>query len=809
MVLACTLAVSVVVFMAPPASAVTLPPKFAQTAFGTGLGRVTAMAFAPDGRLFVASQDGVVRIIKNGSTLPTPFATVITDDQGERGLTGIAIGPEFATNGYVFLYYATKAAPIHNTVVRVTAKGDQAVTSGGTLVESTVLDLEPLSANIHNGGAMSFGSDGKLYISVGENAKPSNAQTLTNKLGKILRINSDGSIPTDNPFYGRTTGTNRAIWALGFRNPFTFAFQPGTDRMFVNDVGQDTWEEIDDAVRGGNYGWPTTEGPTTDARFSSPIYAYKHQNGDCAITGGTFYNPAKPTFPTEYVGDYFFADFCQHWIKRFDPQSKTVTNFAQATVPHPVDLKVGPDGSFYYLSRGQFAVYRVSYTGSLAPAIDTPPADQTASLGHAATFEVQATGQAPLTYQWQREGVNIAGATAATYTVAKTTAGDNGARFRVIVTNNSGSSISAYATLKVVDNDAPTATIVTPAAGSTYAAGDTLSFSGTGSDPEDGTLPASAFTWSIDLHHNVHSHPGMAPASGSRSGSYVIPAEGHTETTVFYRVTLTVKDSGGLTATSYVDVHPRKVKLTLASTNPAGLQLTLDGQPRTAPFTADSVIGVKRDLGAVSPQTLGGKTYEFVSWSDGGAGTHTVSTPNADRTYTANFRETKVATNTVDLTPTEDAYANSAAKAVNFGTSASLCSRGGTVAPAVSYLRFTLPAAPAGKTLTSVNLRYRTTTLSSAGSAVSQKINLASNAWSETDLNWNNKPGLGAALGNTPAATVPNTTYNATLDASGLTPKLGTTTTIAVQSGTDDNSWLWSREHGNAGYRPQLTLTFS
>ena len=378
------------------------------------------------------------------------------------------------------------------------------------------------------------------------------------------------------------------------------------------------------------------------------------------------------------------------------------------------------------------------------------------------------------------------------------------------MTNSAGSTTSTYATLQVVDNDAPTASIVTPASGSTYAAGDTLSFSGTASDPEDGVLPASAFTWSIDLHHNEHNHPAMAPKSGSRSGSYVVPTEGHTETTVFYRVTLTVKDSGGLTDTTSVDVDPRKVKLTLASTNPAGLKLTLDGQPQTAPFTADSVVGVKRDLGVVSPQSLGGKTYEFVSWSDGGAATHTIATPTADRTYTANFREVVTgSTSTVNLTPTEDAYANSAARAVNFGTSASLCSRGGTVAPAVSYLRFTLPAAPAGKTLTSVGLRYRTTTLSSAGSAVPQKINLASNAWTETDLNWNNKPSLGVAIGKTPAATAPDRPYNATLDAPSVGSKLGTTMTIAVQSGTDDNSWLWSREHANASYRPQLTLTFS
>src|SRR5205823_6118401 len=116
------------------------------------------------------------------------------------------------------------------------------------------------AATNHNGGATHFGPDGKLWIAVGENANGANSQTLTNLLGKMLRINSDGTIPTDNPFYNTATGQNRAIWALGLRNPYTFTFQPGTGRMHINDVGQNTWEEIDVGVAGANYGWPSTEG---------------------------------------------------------------------------------------------------------------------------------------------------------------------------------------------------------------------------------------------------------------------------------------------------------------------------------------------------------------------------------------------------------------------------------------------------------------------------------------------------------------------------------------------------------------------
>ena len=185
--------------------------------------------------------------------------------------------------------------------------------------ETLILRLDDLSgATNHNGGALHFGPDGKLYIAVGENANGANSQTLSNLLGKLLRLNADGSIPSDNPFFNSASGQNRAIWALGLRNPYTFAFQRGTNRMFINDVGQSTWEEINDGVAGSNYGWPTTEGPTADPRFRSPIFWYGRSpstTGGCAITGGVFYNPPAVQFPASYVGRYFFADFCSGWIE--------------------------------------------------------------------------------------------------------------------------------------------------------------------------------------------------------------------------------------------------------------------------------------------------------------------------------------------------------------------------------------------------------------------------------------------------------------------------------------------------------------
>ena len=347
-------------------AAATLPAGFVETQFGSNLGgSPTAMAFAPDGRLFVCLQGGQLRVIKNGALLPTPFVSLSVSSSSERGLLGIAFDPNFATNQFVYLYYTTSAAPIHNRISRFTANGDVAVAGS----EVVLVDLENLTAGNHNGGAIHFGPDGKLYAAVGENAVASNAQTLNNRLGKMLRLNSDGSIPTDNPFYNTATGANRAIWALGLRNPYTFNFQPGTGRMFINDVGQSTWEEINDGIAGSNYGWPNCEGvcSTPNPNFRNPLLQYGHGTSPttgCAIVGAAFYNPPVNQFPSSYLGQFFFADACSGWIRVFDPSTGAASPFATG-ISSPVDLQVGPDGCLYYLARGNNGqVFRVSAVAS-------------------------------------------------------------------------------------------------------------------------------------------------------------------------------------------------------------------------------------------------------------------------------------------------------------------------------------------------------------------------------------------------------------------------------------------------------------
>lgn len=432
------------------ATAATLPAGFSETQITGGLSSPTAMDLAPDGRIFVCLQGGQLRVIKNGALLPAPFVSLTVDSAVERGLLGVAFDPNFSSNNFVYVYYTVPGDPAHNRVSRFTANGDVA-TAGSEFI---VVDLDNLSgAGNHNGGAIHFGPDGKLYIAVGDNNNRANSQTFSNRLGKILRINSDGSIPADNPFFNTAQGANRSIWVLGLRNPFTFAFQPGTTRMFINDVGESTWEEINDGIAGSNYGWGICEGACSppNASFRDPLFQYAHGSTStqgCAIVGGGFYNPTTVQFPATYVGKYFFADLCNGWVRLFDPSNNTATDFASG-LSSPVDLKVAKDGSLYYLAIGSAALFRVQFAGT-APGITTQPASQTVTQGQPVTFNVSANGSAPLSFQWQRNQVNISGATATSYTIAATAASDNGAKFRCVVTNAFGSATSNEATLTLV-----------------------------------------------------------------------------------------------------------------------------------------------------------------------------------------------------------------------------------------------------------------------------------------------------------------------------------------------------------------------
>ena len=358
---------------------VPVPGGFAVTTFATAALNGTSMAFAPDGRLFVCEQAGTLEVYSATGTYIGAFHSFATNinSTGERGLLGIAFDPNFTVNNFVYVYRTRNTPTVRNQVIRLVASGD--VSTG---VETVILDLDDLSAATnHNGGALHFGPDGKLYVSQGENANAAQAQSVANRFGKILRINADGSIPVDNPtsfpgVAGSPVAPDTSIWALGLRNPFTFAFDPVTGRMFINDVGEVEFEEINDGLVGSNYGWTggNSDGPASppNANFRDPLYYYAHSGPapiGAAITGGVFYRPAVASFPASYVGRYFFADVGGGWIYSMDTATYAVTPFTGGTANQIVDLDVGPDGALYALDRSGGAVRKIAYTGVVTQGI--------------------------------------------------------------------------------------------------------------------------------------------------------------------------------------------------------------------------------------------------------------------------------------------------------------------------------------------------------------------------------------------------------------------------------------------------------
>jgi glucose/arabinose dehydrogenase len=719
------------------ASAQTLPAGFSRVLVANGISNPTVMAFAPDGRIFVAQQGGQLRVIKNGVLLATPFVSLSVNSSGERGLLGIAFDPDFANNNFIYLYYTLSTAT-NNRVSRFTANGDVAIAGS----EQVILNLDPLSgATNHNGGTMQFGPDGKLYIGVGENANSAWAQNLDSYHGKILRINPDGSVPAGNPF---TTGSaqRQRVWAYGLRNPYTLTFQPGTGRLFVNDVGEVTWEEINDATTGGlNFGWPGAEGNSSNPAYTNPVYAYLHGSGPgvgCAITGGTFFNPSSTNYPATYTGKYFYIDYCGNWIDQLTLSGSTGTRsgFGSSVGAFPVSIVTGTDGNLYFLSRSNSAVYRIIYTSNTAPVITNHPQSISVSQGNPATFAVTATGTAPLSYQWRKTGSDIGGANNATYTIPDVTPADAG-DYSVVVTNVAGSATSNDATLTVTTpNQNPDGTIITPTIGANYGGGDVINFSGSATDPESGTLGASAFTWYVTFYHDAHTHPGPSAPSGVTSGSFTIPNSGETSANVFYRLFLVVTDPQGVTDTSFTDIVPRTSSITI-NTNPQGLGITLDGQPFTAPLTVSSVEGILRTIGTPSPQSLAGTSYAFSNWSQGGTQTQTLATPVNDAIYTANFVSTSVT-----LNPVADAYVQSGNRAgANFGNATVLNTQNTTVSKGLqlTYLRFNISSL--GTNSSAVKLRlYGRFTKNGNSSAAVQVFNVLSQTWQENTITYNNKP---------------------------------------------------------------------
>jgi glucose/arabinose dehydrogenase len=384
------------VVMAGPAPAQALPEGFSLVTVAAGFDQPTAFAFIKKAKILVTEKaSGKVQVVlPNGSLRPTPYVTLKVSSESERGVLGIAVDPDFATNTFVYIYYTTGEGALgytgspKNRVSRFTS-GPGLVATGETII----LDNIPSDAGNHNGGDIQFGFDGMLYVAVGDGGRfHEHAQTLDTLRGKMLRIRRNGKGPPDNPYKSAVAsrrcgkpsgeppgaGPCREIYAYGLRNPFRFSLRSSNSSYLIGDVGQGTWEELSTLVPGGNYGWNTVEGPCFlanpncdptstpyPAEFQRPVHFYNHggagETGQTIIAGAFAENGSN--YPPPYAGAYFYGDFSANWVHVLTMDANIVTSQSDfAALNTPVAFRNRPDGNIYVLSFGNGTLYKYVYS---------------------------------------------------------------------------------------------------------------------------------------------------------------------------------------------------------------------------------------------------------------------------------------------------------------------------------------------------------------------------------------------------------------------------------------------------------------
>jgi glucose/arabinose dehydrogenase len=752
-VLALILGIPVVIGMPPghsrPAQAAPAPAGFAQQVVLSGLTRPTKLVFSPDGRIFVAQKNGIIKVFDSFSD-PTP--TVFADlrpqvyDLEDMGLIGLALPPNFPTDPYVYVSYSydgvingppstyqDACAVIGNClsssrVSRLKASGDVMVGAEKVLLHDWCTQIDS-----HSIGDLGFGPDGALYVTGGDGASatftdygqagnPVNpcgdppapagaaltpptaeggglrAQDIrtpadkTGLSGTLIRINpSNGLALPNNPLAGNADLNNRRIIAYGLRNSFRWSFRPGTNEVWAGDVGWRTWEEINRIVPPTtktiqNYGWPCYEGNNPQNGYNAanlnlceslynapigtvtpPYYTYAHSQqvaaGDGCPIGGSapggvaFYPATGGSYPATYAGALFFADYARGciWAMRAGanglPDPANVVAFSSSAIS-PVDLEIGPDHDLYYVDLTGGTIRRFHYSSGNQPPVAvvkaTPPSGNAPlPVSFDATGTTDPDPGEILSYQWDFNDDGSYDATGSTATHTYAAIGTYTARLRV---SDLGGLVDTATIRILVGTSAPVPKIKLGAGAQNWVVGQTITYSGTATDPQDGALPASALSWHLINRHcttvdNCHTHV-VQDRSGVATGSF--PGPDH-EYPSYLELTLTAVDRGGLTGSTTVRLDPKTVDISLASV-PSGLRVNLDGVNHTTPATTQVIVGATISLSAPSPQPTAGATYNFGQWSDGGARTHVVVAPAAATTYTATFTGTTACGDTFGYT---------------------------------------------------------------------------------------------------------------------------------------------------------------
>ena len=593
----------------------------------TGLDWPVALAFASDGRIFFSEAfTGRIRIIENGTLLPTPFYKLhdaATDF--ERGVLGLTLDPRFPALPWMYAYYTlndTANGTVHNRIVRIRANGD----SGA--FQDVLLDRIP-AGEWHNGGPIAFGPDGKLYALAGDAENrtlipTTYPQDLLSLAGKVLRMNPDGTVPTDNPFYGNSSA-NPYIYTYGHRNMFGLAFHPATGKVYITENGPDCNDEVNLLIPGRNHGW----GPNETCSEPPPPPYNTNQDGPNPVLPLVWYTPtiaptnaiiySGPNF-TSFQGDLIFGDFNTGSLRHLDLEppdyDRVVNQSVILQVPEGIlDVEEGPDGAIWFTT--QSTLYRFVDT-SPHPRASFTATPNPVDVGVPVTFNASASSDASgtiVSYAWEfGDGAKGSGIVAVhayaakgTYTVALT------------VVDNDGFSDTALGEVRI--NQPPSASfIVSPSPG--YI-GVRVAFDARASSDPDGVIVSYAWTF------------GDGSSAVGEEVTHTYAAKGT------FTLTLTVTDDLGATARASGPVVIGDRVPSIVSTSPALEAFALEaGQQQTFSVNAtdpdgDSLTYVWTVNGAVAG--AGSRSFEF---SEPTPGTYVINVTVSDGSLETSYEWT-------------------------------------------------------------------------------------------------------------------------------------------------------------------------